>query len=96
MADQDRQPSVAALRKLEASVHLDLLEQAAFARDGASASRGFSVRQLLGSDYRYLRLLYWWMRLHKLIYAALDEPWQQGSIHELRINTKGTATQGAA
>ena len=27
---------------------------------------------------------------HKLIYAALDEPWQQGTIHELRINTKGT------
>ena len=27
---------------------------------------------------------------HKLIYAALDEPWRQGSIHELRINTKGT------
>jgi stress-induced morphogen len=28
---------------------------------------------------------------HKLIYAALDEPWKDGSIHELRINTKGTA-----
>jgi len=28
---------------------------------------------------------------HKLIYAALDEPWKQGAIHELRINTKGTA-----
>jgi stress-induced morphogen len=27
---------------------------------------------------------------HKLIYAALDEPWKDGSIHELRINTKGT------
>jgi stress-induced morphogen len=27
---------------------------------------------------------------HKLIYAALDEPWKQGAIHELRINTKGT------
>ena len=27
---------------------------------------------------------------HKLIYAALDEPWRQGDIHELRINTKGT------
>ena len=26
---------------------------------------------------------------HKLIYAALDEPWKQGDIHELRINTKG-------
>jgi stress-induced morphogen len=28
---------------------------------------------------------------HKLIYAVLDEPWKDGSIHELRINTKGTA-----
>ncbi len=28
---------------------------------------------------------------HKLIYAALDEQWRQGNIHELRINTKGTA-----
>jgi stress-induced morphogen len=28
---------------------------------------------------------------HKLIYTALAEPWQQGGIHELRINTKGTA-----
>jgi stress-induced morphogen len=29
---------------------------------------------------------------HKLIYEALDGPWKDGSIHELRINTKGTAT----
>jgi len=29
---------------------------------------------------------------HKLIYAALEEPWSDGSIHELRINTKGTAS----
>jgi stress-induced morphogen len=27
---------------------------------------------------------------HKLIYSALQEPWADGSIHELRINTKGT------
>jgi stress-induced morphogen len=27
---------------------------------------------------------------HKLIYAALHEPWSDGSIHELRIKTKGT------
>ena len=27
---------------------------------------------------------------HKLVYEALDEPWHDGSIHELRINTKGT------
>ena len=27
---------------------------------------------------------------HKLIYAALAEPWSEGVIHELRINTKGT------
>ena len=29
---------------------------------------------------------------HQLIYQALDEPWSDGSIHELRINTKGTAS----
>ena len=29
---------------------------------------------------------------HKLVYEALDEPWKDGSIHELRINTKGTQT----
>jgi stress-induced morphogen len=29
---------------------------------------------------------------HKLIYEALDEPWKDGSIHELRINTKGTGS----
>jgi stress-induced morphogen len=29
---------------------------------------------------------------HKLVYDALDEPWKDGSIHELRINTKGTQT----
>ena len=29
---------------------------------------------------------------HKLVYAALEEPWSDGSIHELRIDTKGTAT----
>ncbi len=27
---------------------------------------------------------------HRLVYAALSEPWDDGSIHELRINTKGT------
>ena len=27
---------------------------------------------------------------HKLVYEALDEPWKDGSIHELRIKTKGT------
>lgn len=30
---------------------------------------------------------------HKLIYAALAEPWDDGSIHELRINTKGTSSE---
>ena len=29
---------------------------------------------------------------HQLIYKALDGPWSDGSIHELRINTKGSAT----
>jgi stress-induced morphogen len=28
---------------------------------------------------------------HRLVYAALAEPWSEGAIHELRINTKGTA-----
>ena len=27
---------------------------------------------------------------HKLVYAALDEPLRDGTIHELRITTKGT------
>ena len=27
---------------------------------------------------------------HKLVYAALEEPLQDGTIHELRISTKGT------
>jgi stress-induced morphogen len=29
---------------------------------------------------------------HRLVYAALSEPWEGGLIHELRINTKGMAT----
>ena len=28
---------------------------------------------------------------HKLVYAALTEPLRDGTIHELRISTKGTA-----
>ena len=28
---------------------------------------------------------------HRLVYAALSEPLADGSIHELRISTKGTA-----
>jgi stress-induced morphogen len=28
---------------------------------------------------------------HKLVYAALTEPMRDGTIHELRIKTKGTA-----
>ena len=27
---------------------------------------------------------------HKLVYAALDEPMRDGTIHELRIRTRGT------
>ena len=26
---------------------------------------------------------------HRLVYAALDGPWRDGTIHELRIETKG-------
>ena len=32
------------------------------------------------------------IQAHQLVYNALDEPWKDGSIHELRINTKGTST----
>jgi stress-induced morphogen len=28
---------------------------------------------------------------HKLVYAALERPLQDGTIHELRIKTRGTA-----
>jgi len=28
---------------------------------------------------------------HRLVYAALAEPWRDGTIHELRIETKGTS-----
>jgi stress-induced morphogen len=28
---------------------------------------------------------------HKLVYAALEQPLRDGTIHELRIKTKGTA-----
>ena len=31
-----------------------------------------------------------WSMGRPLVYRALDEPWKDGSIHELRINTKGT------
>ena len=27
---------------------------------------------------------------HRRVYAALDEPWRAGTIHELRIDAKGT------
>ena len=30
------------------------------------------------------------IQAHQLVYRALDEPWKDGSIHELRIKTKGT------
>jgi Protein of unknown function len=93
MAGQQPYPKVSAaqmsaLRKLEASIHMDLAERAAsareeaFARDDADlrdnafmrnerpAGPGVSVRQLLGADYRRLRLFYWWMRLRKLTYVA--------------------------
>ncbi len=33
---------------------------------------------------------------HKLIYKVLEEPWTDGTIHELRIKTKGVATEGAS
>src|SRR5262245_48478267 len=69
MADQT-DPNLSVLRKLAASVHQDLVQQAAFARDTAVVEPGPSVRQLLGDDYRRLRLIYWWMRLRRLTYVA--------------------------
>jgi len=33
---------------------------------------------------------------HKLIYKALAEPWADGTIHELRIRTKGVTDTGGA
>ncbi len=47
----------------------------------------FEVR-VTAADFNGLTMI----AQHKLIYAALHEPWSDGSIHELRINTKGTAT----
>jgi hypothetical protein len=78
MADQHTHPSLSALRKLEASVHLDLQERAAFARDKApdlapdlaSDLPGCSARQLFGPDYWRVRLLSWWLRLRGLTYVA--------------------------
>jgi len=70
MADQHTHPSLSALRKLEASVHLDLLERAAFAREQAPDAPRYSVRQLLGQDYWRVHLLGWWLRLRRLSYVA--------------------------
>ena len=44
--------------------------------------------QVTAPDFNGLKL----PAQHKLIYAALHEPWSDGSIHELRIKTKGTVT----
>src|SRR6266478_2433932 len=74
MAGQHTHPSLSALRKLEASVHMDLLERAASARDKAPdlapAVPGRSARQLLGPDYWRVRLLSWWLRLRRVAYVA--------------------------
>jgi Protein of unknown function len=74
MAGRDTNPDVSALRKLEASIHQDLIERATFARLSAATAvpkePPVSVRQLLGTDYPQLRLFYWWMRLRKLTYVA--------------------------
>src|SRR5882757_256269 len=70
MADQHTHPSLSALRKLEASVHLDLLERAVFARDQTADVPECSVRQLLGQDYWRVRVFSWWLRLRRVTYVA--------------------------
>src|SRR5947209_6060019 len=79
MADQHTHPSLSALRKLEASVHLDLLERAVSARDGSGRNILArdrapvpcpSARQLLGPHYWRVHLLGWWLRLRRVAYVA--------------------------
>src|SRR5262245_53466421 len=65
MADQQSRPNVAALRKLEASLQLDLLEQEAMTRASARNAAMPTARQLLGSYYWRVHLLHWWLRLRK-------------------------------
>jgi hypothetical protein len=70
MADQQSRPNVAALRKLEASLQLDLLEQEAMTHASARNASMPTARQLLGSYYWRVHLLHWWLRLRKTAYVA--------------------------
>lgn len=65
MADQQTRPNMAALRKLEASLQLDLLQRDAMARLPARYTR--CARDLLGSYYWRVHLL---RRLRNLTYVA--------------------------
>ncbi len=70
MADQQARPNVAALRKLETSLQLDLLEQEAMTCASARNASMPTARQLLGSYYWRVHLLHWWLRLRKTTYVA--------------------------
>jgi hypothetical protein len=70
MADQQARPNVAALRKLEASLELDLLEREAMARATVRQPESPSARDLLGNQYWRVHLLNWWRRLRMTIYLA--------------------------
>src|SRR5262245_7495286 len=74
MAGRQTHLDVSALRRLEACVHQDLLERACYARLAANTATrdqsALTVRQLLGRDYRHVRMMYWWMRLRKVAYCA--------------------------
>jgi hypothetical protein len=70
MADQLTRPNVAALRKLEASLQLDLLEQEAMTRACVRDASMPTARDLLGAYYWRVHLLHWWLKLRKTTYVV--------------------------
>src|SRR5215467_12179250 len=70
MADHLTRPNVAALRKLEASLQFDLLEQEAMACAPRRRAPRQTARDLLGRDYWRVHLWHWWLRLRKTTYVA--------------------------
>jgi hypothetical protein len=67
MADQQTHPSIAALRKLEASLQLDLLEREVRARAAPAVS---SWRSHFDQTHWQLYAADWWVRLRKLTIVA--------------------------
>jgi hypothetical protein len=67
MADQHTNPTIAALRKLEASLHVHMQDGGPCAARGARAP---ALWQLLSPTYWRLGLTRWWLRLRKLTYVA--------------------------